>query len=78
MKDLVKVNKKAGKQNKKKWMKVINTDGLMGEVEKNNTSQLRTTFKKPVIIEEISKKYQPLDPNRFKRKDVDPKLQSIT
>ena len=78
MKELVRVNKKAGKQNKKKWKKAINTDELMGQLERENTQELRATFKKPVIIEDFRKKSQPLDPNRFKRKVIDPKLQSRT
>lgn len=78
MATLIKVNKKAGKQNKKKWMKSINTDDLLNQIEEHNTQQLRATFKKPTIIEELPSKTQPLDPNRFKRKPIDPKLLSKT
>lgn len=49
-KELIKVAKKGGKQGKKKWMKNINTDELMNSLEDSHNQQLRSTFKKPVII----------------------------
>lgn len=59
-------------------MKNINTNELINQMEKSHSEQLRSTFKKPVIIESVPKKSQPLDPNRFKAKPIDPKLQSKT
>ena len=50
VKDIIQVNKKGGKKGKKKWMKNINTDELMNQLEKSHNEQIKSTFKKPVII----------------------------
>lgn len=81
MEDLIKRKGVKGSQSKKKWRKDIDVSGLIEERAKQHREQMREEYnlKNPqlLVVEDTQKrKREQLDPDRFKKKPVDPKLLS--
>lgn len=81
MADLVKNRGLSGSQSKKKWRKNIDVTGLIEELGNKHTQELREKqdLNNPqlLIVEDTQlSRRAPLDPNRFKKKPVDPKVHS--
>lgn len=81
MDQLVKNRGLSGSQSKKKWRKNIDVSGLMEKFEAKHTHELRDQQQQAnpqlLVVEDTQgQRKAPLDPGRFKRKAVDPKVLS--
>jgi hypothetical protein len=81
MEELVKNRGLSGSQSKKKWRKNIDVSGLIETLGNKHTQELREQrqLSNPqlLVVEDTQAiKRTPLDPNRFRKKPVDPKVLS--